>query len=1072
MGGLLGWAVIALIVPFGQPYQSLGAGECVSNGVIPYRAPTSTVALCGALCTQFRCSAFEYWYASRLCGLFPAGTNVNKAAPATGTHAQCFAPATISPPPAASVINADFGYAATKGPCRGKVSETSLRSISSFGSDEALCKALCTADHECTGFRFVGSRSECQMHYLPLARSSMAANSPDVECQVKESFRDTFLSPGLHWERGLSAPEAMASSVMAALNGHLYVFGRTSVGTCVAYRYDIFAVEWFRLEAAPICDRGQALSGQNGHFFIVGGFTTVARGGSAGLIQTYDVTTGTWAQSAPAIPIAIGGAAVVSVDGNMFVFGGRNDGIVTGRCNVLMHGENSWNEVQEMPLPVYGAGHGSDGLRIYLFGGAKDGTGFYATPTDAVQVYSITAGTWSIQYRALPAPVFFLGAVFGQDGAFYLAGGSTGIGTSRHPRANADGTFNTVWRFDPQSYLVSPQPTLAEGVHSAAIVVDSSGTLYIAGGSPTQGRSCSDTLQIGHQLRDIDESLFLFITRRLNFDDAKEECESLGGQLAIIRDAYANQYVYMQAQLRGMTTFWIGGERNMSSTSSGDAGFQWTSPTLRPIRFGEGMFDRDRDGRNDLWFSGEPNNFMRRENCVRVGHESRPNESGWVDAECSQRNAVVCTFDVVTTTTTTTMEPTITSTTNTATSTTTETTPTTTTTEEPPTTTTEEPVTTTTIEPTTPEVIVPGWHRFSGTGCSYLQPTTEKMRWVYALELCEGALTYNGLNSSLAVLSSEDEAQFVATFETRPANPRWTGARRTAGRYFETVHGERFESDFWYPGEPQETQGHDCVAMGLSTKKKDTHPYKLNDAACSNLYIPLCQWCPGGFPTPSPSSVPPTSSPTVPPVTPAPSSRPTTREPTHAQTHAPRQAPTRIVTRAPTRAPSRTSTLPNVTTCGLNADPNYCVAFIGGCSTVSVRQVCPITCGVCSQQSSRSPSIAPTAHPVTNSPSSQPPCALLISGIQTAQNLVINDVYTVLPDMFGGRPTYNGTASSLKIYYLIQHSLWAISPSVGSVVINAYSTVTTTTPIGGGPLLQTYNGQTFIQENSATIQCA
>jgi hypothetical protein len=183
------------------------------------------------------------------------------------------------------------------------------------------------------------------------------------------------------------------------------------------------------------------------------------------------------------------------------------------------------------------------------------------------------------------------------------------------------------------------------------------------------------------------------------------------------------------------------------------------------------------------------------------------------------------------------------------------------------------------------------------------------MDWNAAVSLCDGFVNFAGKRSSLAVIETEAEARFVAAFEGQEANPRWVGAHRN-GSSFVTVHGAPFPSNIWYPGEPEDQAGNDCVAMGLSSKKEDTDPWKLNDAACGSQFIALCEWCPDGF---------------------------ATTWPTTATT----------ATTAMTRDPTTAAESSRIVSVCDSPDPTFCIFFTSSCNTTRVREECPVTCDAC-----------------------------------------------------------------------------------------------------------------------------
>jgi hypothetical protein len=270
------------------------------------------------------------------------------------------------------------------------------------------------------------------------------------------------------------------------------------------------------------------------------------------------------------------------------------------------------------------------------------------------------------------------------------------------------------------------------------------------------------------------------------------------------------------------------------------------------------------------WYVDEPSRMTSEESCVVQGiARKKADDMMWKfnDADCSNENEYVCQFCHATTTTTfetTTTSAEKTTTTSVAPSTTTTLADSTTTTEQSTTTTMAE--TTTTLEPTTyelPDVDESGteWREFDQTGCYYMQPSF-KSDWQEAFEYCIDAHDAGGARSFLTSVSSEAEAKFIADFKDRPGVAQWVGVvQSSVNGAFRNLDGKWFTMDSFYPGEPS---GEGNVAqMGFSSKRADTHPWKLNDAPPTNRNTFVCKWCPPELATTTTTEGPSTTSTTA-----------------------------------------------------------------------------------------------------------------------------------------------------------------------------------------------------------------
>ena len=105
------------------------------------------------------------------------------------------------------------------------------------------------------------------------------------------------------------------------------------------------------------------------------------------------------------------------------------------------------------------------------------------------------------------------------------------------------------------------------------------------------------------------------VTRKQS--DARQHCQNLGGDLAIIKSENQNDFIFNL--IRSQNTFtkwgaWIGMERKP------DGKFYWIDNTPE-------------EGSYSIWSDGEPNNFRRSENCVQM-YGNSPLEKEWNDLFC------------------------------------------------------------------------------------------------------------------------------------------------------------------------------------------------------------------------------------------------------------------------------------------------------------------------------------------------------------------------------------------------------------------------------------------------------
>ena len=112
-------------------------------------------------------------------------------------------------------------------------------------------------------------------------------------------------------------------------------------------------------------------------------------------------------------------------------------------------------------------------------------------------------------------------------------------------------------------------------------------------------------------------------TRTQRMSDAREKCKEMGGDLAIIRSANENQFIFdLVTKTRGIPEHWgvwIGLQRKA------DGNFQWVDGS--PLEYNK-------------WYPGEPNDTGGREDCGHMGTSG----GGWNDSPCDWevKPAFVC----------------------------------------------------------------------------------------------------------------------------------------------------------------------------------------------------------------------------------------------------------------------------------------------------------------------------------------------------------------------------------------------------------------------------------------------
>ncbi len=208
---------------------------------------------------------------------------------------------------------------------------------------------------------------------------------------------------------------------------------------------------WEAKEPTPFAVLDASGTAVDGKFYAVGGKNS---SGHLSTLLIYDPATTSWSQGASMPGAAVENAAVASVGGKLYVFGGSTAPFSGAVSNAAVYdpASNSWAQLANMPTPRGGATAQVINGVIYLIGGMND----QGASLNVVEVYNPATNTWqtapSLTYvRDNPGSAVL-------DGKIYVFGG-------RHREANGttiQGAMKTVEMFDPATSTwteMTPMPT-------------------------------------------------------------------------------------------------------------------------------------------------------------------------------------------------------------------------------------------------------------------------------------------------------------------------------------------------------------------------------------------------------------------------------------------------------------------------------------------------------------------------------------------------------------------------------------------------------------------------------------
>ncbi len=280
------------------------------------------------------------------------------------------------------------------------------------------------------------------------------------------------------WGSQGTVPEAMWEMSSATSASGIYVFGNNS------WKYDPTIPQWSQLNSSGIdpIDGGAATIGAN--VYLKSSIDTQ--------LAIYNIVSGTWS-SGTAMPDARDGICVTTVNGKLYVIGGRlNQATITGMVEQFDPTTNQWTRLADMPTArAFGSAAVVSGI-IYVIGGQLGGN----VPTNVVEAFDPVGNSW-IARETMPT-TRSLTAVAVFQNKIEVIGGSLGGGSPR--------TLRTVEEFDPSK----PDGVVGHNAWSTknpinsarygAIAATVNNSVYVIGGNNVDTSNPVQNIEVGSLL--------------------------------------------------------------------------------------------------------------------------------------------------------------------------------------------------------------------------------------------------------------------------------------------------------------------------------------------------------------------------------------------------------------------------------------------------------------------------------------------------------------------------------------------------------------------------------------------
>lgn len=286
--------------------------------------------------------------------------------------------------------------------------------------------------------------------------------------------------PDPTWRSGANLPVALGEVAGGIINGRLYVVGD---GNSSTLRYDPTTNAWTSsLARRPNPAKDQLAEVFGGKLYVFGG--VFYKNGQQVLdrVQIYDPATNAWTQGAR-MPFPAFASQTALINGEIYLAGGVTAGnVTTSRVAKYNPTTNRWTELAPMPIGRNSAPAGTDGQRLFVFGGRDGGDRPHPGFTN-VQVYDPVTNRWSSVNTNVPRPTGGIVKAPFFNGEFHIIGGetdSTVVG-----RVDIYNPTTNTWRRGPD--MITPR----HGIYP--LLRDN--RIFVAGGGTVVGKSESRVLE-------------------------------------------------------------------------------------------------------------------------------------------------------------------------------------------------------------------------------------------------------------------------------------------------------------------------------------------------------------------------------------------------------------------------------------------------------------------------------------------------------------------------------------------------------------------------------------------------
>ena len=378
------------------------------------------------------------------------------------------------------------------------------------------CCAECQKHSECSHFTFIwktcwlkSSANGRKVSASGVSGTCIRHPSSTETCRLRtllpqEERLGVEYAP-LSWDFYPTMPTSLSEVAASIVNGNTLVVvgdGDTQQGSAATYAYSLVEAEWSLLAPRPFKGSHHASAAIGDDFYLFGGLGY----GSQSTVQVYNIVANKWTirPSSEMIPYGqmIGAASAVLLNTEIFVCGGLEMAAgfeaSVAACAAYTpptmdssQKQGAWRPVAPMLGPVNHHAAGTDGSRMYIFGGRNNNANVPADGIRNMQIYDPATDLWTAG-PMMPFGRSGMGAAPYLDGRFYIFGGEETIQTF----SDSNGVFGQTEVYNTLTEDWEEGPAMLQASHGIYPVADPfESKIYVVGGGVNVGLSASATFQ-------------------------------------------------------------------------------------------------------------------------------------------------------------------------------------------------------------------------------------------------------------------------------------------------------------------------------------------------------------------------------------------------------------------------------------------------------------------------------------------------------------------------------------------------------------------------------------------------